>query len=214
MENNTFEGLEELEQINVDFKAPSDLKEYEKLLIAERNRVQFEQASNLVRLGCFNQKEETELDFTQLTKISADKKLKGKYDLYQNIKTLETVFVCPLVEEDKEEGSHKAYAYDCLYVEKMDQETYEQVVKAGDNNLVTLPGVLYKASLICYGILLAITLFVIIYNFIAYGDSSNDYSFGYILNAVFGNSAIYLAADVVILPLLVLATIKRRDSKK
>ena len=35
MENNTFEGLEELEQINVDFKAPSDLKEYEKLFDAK-----------------------------------------------------------------------------------------------------------------------------------------------------------------------------------
>ena len=214
MENNSYQGLEELEQISVDFTAPSDLKEYEKLLIAERNRVQFEQASNLVKLGCFSQKEETEIDFTKLTKISNGKKLKGKYDLYQNVKTLETVFVCPLIEDDKEEGSHKAYAYDCLYVEKMDQETYEQVIKAGNNNLVTLPGVLYKAAFIVYFIMLAITLYSIIYSFITLGDSSNDYSFGYILFQVLANASVYLLADTLMLPLLVLATIKRRDSKK
>ena len=55
MEQNQFEGLEEVEQ--EETLIPDDqkeLKEYEKLLLAENNRELTEKAINLVNAGCFN----------------------------------------------------------------------------------------------------------------------------------------------------------------
>ena len=57
--------VEELEEVEKDdFVQPEEkkLKEYQKLLLAENNRQAYEKAVNLVKFGCFEQKEETELE--------------------------------------------------------------------------------------------------------------------------------------------------------
>ena len=55
MEQNQFDLMEEPEQDLVyEGKPEPELKEYEKLLIAERNRKDYEKAVSLVKAGCLN----------------------------------------------------------------------------------------------------------------------------------------------------------------
>ena len=71
MEQNQFEGLEEVEMVEVkDEEEVSSLKEYEKLLIAERDREDYVKAVTLIKYGCFSQKEVTEVDFSKLEKLT------------------------------------------------------------------------------------------------------------------------------------------------
>lgn len=140
MEQNQFEGLEEVEVAEV--KKEEDVKgllEYEKLLLAERDRQDYEKALNLIKFGCFEQKEITSLDFNNLEKINSGKKYKGLYTLYRNLSNMQLLFVAELVENNQgaedERKDLKPYAYDVIFFEIMDEETYQAVLHAGRNNV-------------------------------------------------------------------------------
>ena len=55
------------------------------------------------------------------------KKYKGLYQLYRNLDTLELLFICPLIENNKgsedEREDLKPYGYDVIYLDQMDDET-------------------------------------------------------------------------------------------
>lgn len=215
MENLEFDELEEVEQnINLS-EEKEEPKEYEKLLQVENNRKLCAKAINLVEYGCFNQKEETVIDFTKFSRLSV-KKYKGKYDVYQNIDTLSLVLICPLTEDNRDEDGNKRavkpYAYDCIYVEDMDDETYEKVRVAARNNLFSSIDICYKAGFITYFIMLGITLLVFIGYLIMNLDSGIP--FFYSLVNTFQFASPLIAADVIALPLLVLASIKYKKLKK
>lgn len=141
MEQNQFEGLEEVEMAEVkNEEEVSNLKEYEKLLLAERDREDYDKALTLIKFGCFSQKEETTVDYTKLEKVSS-KKYKGLYTLYRDLEKMQLLFIAELVENNKgdedERKDLKPYAYDVIYIEAMDEETYKAVVHAGRNNVST-----------------------------------------------------------------------------
>ena len=168
MEQNKFELLEEVEQdIVVDPNEIPQMKEYEKLLLAERNRKELEVATNLIKFGCFEQKQETTVDFTTLEKIPAKKKYKGLYDLYRNTATDELLFICPLVENNKgdaeENTDMKPYGYDVIYLESMSDDVYKKVCKAAKNNLTNLVSVLYTTAWVLYFIFIAFFLYQFTY---------------------------------------------------
>ena len=211
MEQNQFEMLEEVDKdLQTEVKPEPELKEYEKLLLEERDRKDLERAKNLVKAGCFEQKAEKKLDFSKLEKVEAKKLYKGLYDLYRNIETLQLMFVCPLVEKgDDENKKVTPYGYDVLYVELMDNETYDMVMHAAKNNLTNSVTVLYRSSFVCFFVFLAITLFVFLYNFIVLAN-------GGVLNALasaFFYSATYLGVDCILLGLLTLVSIKYKKYK-
>ena len=141
MEQNQFDGLEEVEMAEVkNEEEVSNLKEYEKLLLAERDREDYDKALTLIKFGCFSQKEETTVDYTKLEKVSS-KKYKGLYTLYRDLEKMQLLFIAELVENNKgdedERKDLKPYAYDVIYLEAMDEETYKDVVHAGRNNVST-----------------------------------------------------------------------------
>ena len=213
MEQNQFEGLEEVEQDEVKLNLKPELKEYEKLLLAEQERQLVEKARTLLSYGCFDQKEETVLDFKILSRLDT-KKYKGKYDLYQNIETGELVWICPLIEAGDDEDKDKVkkpYAYDCVIINKMDDETYQEVVKAANHNLRSLASVCYKGGVIGYIVLLVFTLVVFINNIIGYFDNGNTF-----FNAIAGSissTGVFFGFDVVIALILVLVSIKYKKFK-
>ena len=211
MEQNQFEMLEEVDKdLQTEVKPEPELKEYEKLILEERDRKDLERAKNLVKAGCFEQKAEKKLDFSKLEKVEAKKLYKGLYDLYRNIETLQLMFVCPLVEKgDDENKKVTPYGYDVLYVELMDNETYDMVMHAAKNNLTNSVTVLYRSSFVCFFVFLAITVFVFLYNFIVLAN-------GGVLNALasaFFYSATYLGVDCILLGLLTIVSIKYKKYK-
>ena len=108
MEQNQFEGLEEVEQEETLIPDnQKELKEYEKLLLAENNRELAEKAIHLVNAGSFNHVEEPVIDFSKYTRIEMKRKFRGLYNLYQNNETMELVFICPLVENNKGDVDEK-----------------------------------------------------------------------------------------------------------
>ena len=214
MEQNKIDELEPVEVENTVNKEEKQLKEYEKLLLAENNRELREKAETLVNIGCFNQVQIPVIDFNDYEHINYGNKYKGIYNLYQNKNTNELVFICPLVENNKgdvdEDRSMKPYAYDCIVTEAMDDETYEAVCHAAKNNLSSSVKVLYKSSFITFFVMLALTLFVLIYNLVTL-SSSNGF-FAALAGALY-YSAIFFAIDVIMLPLLVLISIKYKKYK-
>lgn len=213
MQQNQFDLLEEVEKdIEVDPKEVKKLKEYEKLLILERNRKDFEKAKSLIKFGCFEQKNETTIDFSKLELIDTPKKYRGLYQLYRNLETMQLLFVCPLVENNKgdvdERKDLKPYAYDVIYIENMDNETYQMVCKAATNNLRTTLSVAYKASIILYFIHVAVTIIISIYTFITYSMNGNKFFYS-LFNTIF-NLGTYYIGVILATPLLVLIMIKYR----
>lgn len=214
MEQNKFELLEEVEQdIPAQSENKVELKEYEKLLIAERDRKDYEKAVNLISYGCFEQKEETTIDFNVLELASTPKKYKGLYSLYRNLETMQLVFICPLVENNKgdvdERKDMKPYGYDVIYLETMDNETYEMVVKAAKNNLKSAVSFIYKTAVVMYFVYLAFT--VVTAGWIFFDALSNG-----ALKALFSvlyNLDGYFTGLLVSTILLVLATIKYKKYK-
>ena len=213
MEQNQFEGLEEVEV--ADVKPEEDvenLKEYEKLLLAERDREDNEKALNLIKFGCFNQKEETVVDFSKLEKIQTPKKYKGLYTLYRNLETMQLEFIAELIENNKgaedERKDLKPYAYDVIYLEAMDDETYKAVCHAGKNNVRTSISVLYKSSFVCFFVLAAFALYCFIYNLISLqGGFFDRLALGLYYAAPF------FVGIFILLPLLVLVSIKYKKYK-
>ena len=102
----------------------------------------------------------------------SSKKYKRLYDLYRNDQTGELVYVCPLVENNEgaedERKDMAPYAYDVLYLEYLDAETYEKVKKAGIHETSHVP-TLYVASWVAYFTLLALNIAVLIYVIIQQG---------------------------------------------
>ena len=213
MEQNQFEGLEAIEQDEVKLNLKPELKEYEKLLLAEQERQLVEKARALLSYGCFEQKEETVLDFKILSRLET-KKYKGKYDLYQNIETGELVWICPLIEAGDDEDKDKVkkpYAYDCVIINKMDDETYQEVVKAANHNLRSLASVCYKGGIIGYIVLLVFTLIVLINNLIGYFDAGN--AFFTAISQAINATGVFFGFDVAIAFILVLVSIKYKKFK-
>lgn len=142
------------------------MKEFEKLLFEEVKRTESEKANLEVKLGLFEQKEESTFDFTAYTKITYGKKLKGLYDLYRNNETNELVFVCPLVENNKgdvdERLDMEPYAYDVLYLEYLNNEDYEAVKKASVHEKGGLVNTFYILSFVAYFVLLGLILATVI----------------------------------------------------
>ena len=104
----------------------------------------------------------------------------------------------------------KPYAYDCIYIETMDEETYQMVCKAAKNNISNKITFLYRTSFIVYFILLAITAFVVIFNLIQYGNTG----FWNCIGLTCFYSASFISATVFTLPLLVLISIKYKSYKE
>lgn len=215
MEQNQFDGLEEVEQDeNLIPEAAPELKEYEKLLLVEANRQAEEKAKNLVKCGCFTQKEEPVIDFSKYIRINMNKKYRGLYNLYQNAETMELVFICPLVENNKGDTNEKKdlapYAYDCIITEYMDDETYNMVLNAAKNNIGGFISTLRILAYVVYLLFAAIGLTLFGATFIKNVDSG-------FLNACQGGFLYtigFVAATVIGLPLLFLMEIKYRAYKE
>ena len=215
MEENKFDILEEVEQDIVvnNEELKRELKEYEKLLLAEANRKTVEKSLNLIKFGCFTQKQENQVDFNTLESIPMKKKYKGLYQLYRNLDTLELLFICPLIENNKgsedERKDLKPYGYDVIYLDQMDDETYQMVVKAAKNTMRTTVSVLYKASFVMYFTYAVITLAFFIYNLVVQtGD------FATILFSTFYVTASFFVGLVIVTTLLALLSIKYKKYKE
>lgn len=217
MEQNQFDLMEEPEQdLIYDTKPEPELKEFEKLLIAERNRKDYEKAVTLVKAGCLKQTEvKGAYDFSKLEKIDTKKKFKGIYTLYRHVETMQLYFICPLVENNKGDDSAKQdvkpYGYDVVELELMDDQTYEQVIKAANNNIHPVAGKFYVTAWVLYFVYIA--LFVM--NYIAVLISLIDGGTGAIspLSALFQNS-VYFLGLIIATPLLVLMKIKYDKYKR
>jgi len=211
MEQNQFDLMEEPEQdLIYDGKPLPELKEYEKLLIAERNRRDYEKAVSLVKAGCLKQTEvKGNYDFSKLEKIDTKKKFKGIYTLYRNVETMQLYFICPLVENNKGDDSSKQdikpYGYDVVELELMDEKTYQDVLKAANNNIHPVVGKLYVTAWVIYFVYLAFFVANFLYNIIMAIDAQSGVT--YIFQAIFTLST-YLLGFVIATPLLVLAKIK------
>ena len=130
MEKNNVEELLEQEMDLVVETSEPQMKEFEKLLIAERDRKDYQKAINLIKFGCFTQTEKEAIDFNELTKVNA-KKFKGHYELYRHNETFDLYYIAELVEDNKgdvdERTDLKPYAYDVIEIESMDEETYNPI---------------------------------------------------------------------------------------
>lgn len=215
MEQNKFEELEQVEVSNVKPEEEVEtLKEYEKLLLAERDREDNEKALNLIKFGCFNQKEETVVDFSKLEKIVTPKKYKGLYTLYRNLETMQLEFIAELIENNKgaddERKDLKPYAYDVIYLEQMDEETYKAVCHAGKNNVSTWLSKLVVCADVLTIVLWVLTVFMLIASAIV---ASSSYTGINIVIYAFANTASYLTAASIMIPLLVLMHIKYKKYK-
>ncbi len=216
MEQNQFDLLNEIEKdIEVKEEPKKELKEYEKLLLLERNRKDYNKALNLIKFGCFEQKQEATIDFNVLERITYKKKYKGLYELYRNVDTMQLQFICPLVEDNKgdvdERKDLKPYAYDVIFLEIMDNETYEMVSKAAKNNIHNIVGFAYVSSFVLYFAHIIITLSMFIYNLIA--NSTQKVSFLNNLLSSVSSVVVYFISIIIAAPLLVLMMIKYRKYK-
>ena len=187
------------------------MKEFEKLLFEDFKRQECEKALLEVELGLFEQKEETTFDLSVYTQMSS-KKYKRLYDLYRHNETGELVYVCALVENNEgaedERKDMTPYAYDVLYLEYLDEETYEKVKKAGVHETSKVP-TLYVASWVLYIVNAVIALSMILYTI--FTSSST------LLNTLM--SALYtvqsnINAAIVATPLLAILSIKYKSYKE
>lgn len=210
MEQNQFDLMEEPEQDLVyDGKPLPELKEYEKLLVAERNRKDYEKAVALVKAGCLKQTEVVgKYDFSKLEKVETKKKYKGIYTLYRNVETMQLFFICPLVENNKGDDSAKQdvkpYGYDVVELELMDDNTFSEVIKSANHNLHTFVGAFYVIAWTVYILwgILAIANFIFL--LINYVDSGYQVPF---LQALFGISS-YFLGYLLATPFMVMMKLK------
>jgi hypothetical protein len=212
MENNNIE-LEAVEQDLANQAEVPALKEYQKLLLLENDRKDSEKARSLIKFGCFEQKEEETLDFSCLELVSGAKAYKGAYHLYRNVNTYELLYVLPLVEDNKgdvdERTDLKPYAYDVIYLEQMDAETYKMVSQAAKRNLPTFVSRLYITVWVLY--LLNIILALIYIIGICFKATSDV--FATIMTSIY-YARDFLVSTVIATPLLALLTIKYKNYKE
>lgn len=219
MEQQKVEELEEVEKEEFKEEAKPELKEYEKLLLAENNRQAYEKALNLVKCGCFEQKTIDTIDFRNYTKIEG-RKYKGLYDLYQNLETMELVFICPLVEADKADLDNTKemapYAYDCIITEYVDEETYQMIINAANKNLNGPVKAFYIGAHVAYFALLALTLISLIFSLI-YCTSATVNPNGdvvYAITVILFYSGALLGASAIATAIMVLVHIKYNKYKE
>lgn len=177
------------------------MKEYEKLLLEDIKRKENQKALTEIKLGLFEQKEESEFDFSNYTNMTYGKKYKGLYDLYQNNETYELVLVCPLIENNKNDYNErkdlKPYAYDVIYLEYLDEEAYTLVKQAAVHEKSKGIDILYYASIAFYFAFLALNLAAIIYMITL---ETEFLQFAYILGPLWGTLAIL----TLLLPILMM----------
>lgn len=211
MEQNQFDLMEEPEQDLVyEGKPLPELKEYEKLLIAERNRKDYEKAVALVKAGCLKQTEvKGTYDFSKLERLETKKKYKGIYTLYRNVETMQLFFICPLVENNKGDDSAKQdvkpYGYDVVELELMDEQTFAEVMKAANNNLHPVIGKLYVTAWVLY--MLEIVCFIVLFLYALIASIDGGAKGAAIFQALNYTEGL-LAGIVISTPLLVLMKVK------
>lgn len=183
------------------------MKEFEKLLFEDTKRKENEKAITEIKLGLFEQKQESEFDFSNYTLMTYNKKYKGLYDLYQHNETMELVYVCPLVENNKgsedERKDMKPYAYDVLYLEYLDSESYDVVKKAHVHEKSRLIDSLVYMAISFYFILLLMTICTIIYLILEKAEYSS-------ILLVAGSLMSGVVVSTILLPILL---IKHRKFK-
>lgn len=215
MEELKIEELEPIEVDNSEYKDPnSEPKQFEKLLALEADREDYLKALTLIKYGCFEQKEEQVVDYSNLVAIQTPKKFKGLYTLFRKKNSNELLYICPLVENNKgdkdENVDMKPYAYSVIYLDTMDDETFEMVKKAGKNNSSTIVSIMYKTAFISYIIYALWSLFVFICIFVDsfVGGTFRD---AYTYSILYAGTP--LGLSIAMIPLLVVMTIKYKKYK-
>lgn len=115
---------------------PVKLKEYQKLLIQEENRLKAVKAKKMVKMGLFDQysKGVDEFSLTQFKKLDYIKPYKN-HELFEGIDgTL--YYIASKNEASEENPNAKTYSYDVIELDNVDEATYQKLLKANahENN--------------------------------------------------------------------------------
>lgn len=151
----------EIEEVELTQSTTKAKKEFEKILIRQRNRELNTKAQNLVKMGCFDQSEEVNVDFSKLEKCTYEKPYKQVYELYKD-KDDNLFYIAPKTEGD----SKVAYAYDVVAIENVSDEEYSKIYKASRFEGIGFAKGLYITSIVFWGIMIAILALVLIYNIV------------------------------------------------
>ena len=186
----------EMEEIVIEDSNNKSKKEYEKILKRESNRQKNIKAENLVKLGCFEQKEEKNIDFSVLDIITYDKPFQKLYDLYED-RDGNLLYIYA-----KTEGEDaKPYAYDVIYLETVSDEDYKKLFKAHSYEGAKFIKGLYITTFILWVLSIVVTLSIIVYYM-----ASGDYGFIDILT----NSVSYLFFISIVTALLAITNVSYR----
>lgn len=182
------------------------MKEYEKLLQAEDARKNYQKAVTMVKLGLFNQGEETEFDFSNLELLNLPKKYKGIYDLYENQSTGDLTFVCPLVENNVDDNEYektlKPYAFDVIRIENVTDAEYAEIIKASVHERT---GFLSFALVFFYITLILATITVLaFYSYVVYAILTGATTIGGSVSTLALVTSIYAASAGMLFVVLVL----------
>ena len=104
----------------------------------------------------------------------------------------------------------KPYAYDVLFIEEMDNETYKKVLKAGRNNLKSLTRTLYGLSLAFLIVDFILSLFIF-FAVLIYQTTVSSATFISAVQVSFLYAGPLIAGFIIALPL---ATIMRINYKR
>ena len=138
------------------------MKEYEKILDLDKRINANDKAKKLVKLGCFEQKDVTDINFNDLADLTVDDKLfKGLYRLYED-STGNLLYIQPLIEADDNGNVHgEATSFDVIYLETMSDETFLKVSHAKRKNSGNIRYIVF------FWILLIFLVFLLILDFSA-----------------------------------------------
>ena len=202
----------EMEELHIEDSNAKVKKEYEKILIREQNRQKNVKAQNLVKLGCFEQKEEKKIDFSVLDKITYEKLYQKVYDLYEDSNINKLMYGNYYLYEDRDgnmlyiyaktEGEDaRPYAYDVIYIETVSDEDYKKLYRAASFEGAGFAHGLYLTTFILWITSIVVTLSIIIYYV-----SSGDYDF---INVLI-NSISYIFFIAIITALLAITDVSYR----
>lgn len=186
----------EMEELHIEDSNAKVKKEYEKILIREQNRQKNVKAQNLVKLGCFEQKEEKKIDFSVLDKITYEKLYQKVYDLYEDRDGNMLYIYAKTEGEDA-----RPYAYDVIYIETVSDEEYKKLYRAASFEGAGFAHGLYLTTFILWITSIVVTLSIIIYYV-----SSGDYDF---INVLI-NSISYIFFIAIITALLAITDVSYR----
>ena len=103
------------------------------------------------------------------------------------------------------------YAYDCIVTDAMDEETYQMVCKAAKNNISRFIPALRMAAYILYIATAVIGLLIGVSSFLLTIDANG---FWKSLVSALNTVGVFIAAELLALPLLFLMEIKYRGYKE